>query len=60
MYYEDVEPTTTGERLEGKLAELNRCDVDIRIGAAAKEKKPVLLVEIHNLCRQLMKEEGVK
>lgn len=60
MYYEHVEPTTTGERLEGKLAELNRCDVDIRIGEAAKEKKPGLLVEINNLCMQLMEEEGVK
>ena len=60
MYYEHVEPTTTGERLEGKLAELNRCDEQIRIGDAAKEKKPRLLAEIHNLCRQLMNEEGVK
>lgn len=60
MYYEDVEPTTTGERLEGKLAELNRCDIDIRIGEAAKEKKPRLLAEIQELCRQLMNEEGEK
>lgn len=60
MYYENVEPSTTAEVLEGKLAELNRCDIDIRIGEAAKEKKPVLLVEINNLCRQLMNEEGVK
>lgn len=60
MYYEDVEPTTTGERLEEKLAELNSCDIDIRIGEAAKEKKPKLLAEIHNLYRQLMEEEGVK
>lgn len=60
MYYEHVEAATTGEMLEGKLAELNRCDVDIRIGEAAKEKKPRLLAEIHNLCLQLMDEEGVK
>lgn len=60
MYYEHVEPTTTGERLEGKLAELNRCEINIRIGEAAKEKKPGLLVEINNLCMQLMEEEGVK
>lgn len=60
MYYEHVEAATTGERLEGKLAELNRCDIDIRIGEAAKEKKPRLLTEIQELCRQLMNEEGVK
>lgn len=60
MYYENVEPSTTGEVLEGKLAELNRCDIDIRIGEAAKEKKPQLLAEIQELCRQLMNEEDVK
>ncbi len=60
MYYENVEPTTTGEMLEGKLAELNRCDIDIRIGEEAKEKKPALLIEINNLCMKLMEEEGVK
>lgn len=60
MYYEDVEPTTTGEMLEGKLEELNRCEINIRIGEAAKEKMPGLLVEINNLCMQLMEEEGVK
>lgn len=56
MYYEQVEAATTGERLEGKLAVLNRYDQEIRIGEAAKKKKQALLVEINNLCRQLMNE----
>lgn len=60
MYYEDVEPTTTGEMLEGKLEELNRCEINIRIGEAAKVKKPELLIEINNLCMKLMEEEDVK
>ena len=60
MYYEYVEPPTTGDRLEEKLAELNRYDQEIRIGEAAKEKKPALLIEIQGLCRQLMEEEDVK
>lgn len=60
MYYEYVEPPTTGDRLEEKLAELNRCNQEIRIGDAAKKKKPELLIEIQGLCRQLMDEEDVK
>ena len=60
MYYEYVEPPTTGDRLEEKLAELNRYDQEIRIGDAAKKKKSELLIEIQGLCRQLMDEEDVK
>lgn len=60
MNFERVQGPTAGERLEEKLSELNRCEINIRIGEAAKEKKPALLVEINNLCRQLMEEEGVK
>lgn len=60
MNFERFQGPTAGERLEEKLSELNRCDVEIRIGERARARKPELLIEIQGLCRQLMDEEDVK
>lgn len=59
MYFENTYEPTTSERLEEKFAELNRYDEQIRIGEKAKKLKFDVLIEIHNLYRELMEEEEI-
>lgn len=60
MDFENTYEPTTGERLEQKIAEMNRCNELIVKAEKAKEKKTELLIEIQGLCRELMEQENIQ